>query len=103
MYANSPEAAELRRSKTYSAIQKNVGGCREWVDEKNDRCWAPAEYILWGKLFDPDALGPRCYDHAAAHAGHHALGDRAWAIIDVAALARDIDAAHFPFGHGDDE
>jgi hypothetical protein len=23
-----------------------------------------ADFILWGKLLPPEALGPRCYDHA---------------------------------------
>lgn len=39
--------------------------CRECRDEA---AWlAPgreADFILWGKLFPPEALGPRCYDHA---------------------------------------
>ena len=37
--------------------------CREWVEEKFDRCNAPASVIVWGKLFDPEALGPRCTFH----------------------------------------
>jgi hypothetical protein len=75
------------------AIQKNVGSCREWIPEKVNRCGAPSEYILWGKLFSPEALGPRCYDCAAKHAGHRALGDRSYAIVDLARLAREIEAA----------
>lgn len=46
--------------------------CRECRDElhagKRDRVRA-AEFILWGKLFPAEALGPRCYDHAARHIG----------------------------------
>jgi hypothetical protein len=37
--------------------------CREWVEKKNNRCNEPAVMILWGKLFDPDAMGPRCLEH----------------------------------------
>jgi hypothetical protein len=65
-----------------------VTTCREWCDEKINRCNEPAEFVLWGKLFPPDALGPRCYDHAAKWAGHRALGDPAWAIIDLRPLLR---------------
>jgi hypothetical protein len=95
MYANTTEAREYRIAKTLEAIRRNVGSCREWIADSN-RCGARAEYVLWGKLFDPDALGPRCYDHAAMHAGHRALGDPSYAIIDLGRLARDIDAEHFP-------
>jgi hypothetical protein len=65
--------------------------CHEWVDDKNDRCNAPAEFLLWGKLFPPEGLGPRCYDHAAKHAGHQALSDRQLeqtAILDLRGLQR---------------
>jgi hypothetical protein len=66
--------------------------CREWIGEdKFNHCNAPAEFVLWGKLFPADALGPRCYDHAAAHAGHRALGDPSWAIIDLRPARRAFD------------
>jgi hypothetical protein len=45
--------------------------CRNWIGD--ERCGKPAEFIVWGKLFDPDALGPRCYDCAAGQIGHNAL------------------------------
>jgi hypothetical protein len=57
--------------------------CREWCEDKANSCGQPAEFVLWGKLFPPEALGPRCYDHAAAHVGHRGLGDPSWAIIDL--------------------
>jgi len=41
--------------------------CREWPDGQLDRCNQPAVFILWGKLFPPEALGPRCEDHAAQY------------------------------------
>jgi hypothetical protein len=47
--------------------------CREWLDDKCDRCNEPAEFILWGKLIQPEGLGPRCYDHAAKWVGHSYL------------------------------
>jgi hypothetical protein len=45
--------------------------CRNWKGD--ERCGNPAEFIVWGKLFSPDALGPRCYDCAAEQVGHHGL------------------------------
>jgi hypothetical protein len=50
-----------------------VEWCRECRDEREFKFMAPgvpAEFILWGKLFPPEALGPRCYDHAAKWLGH---------------------------------
>lgn len=68
-------------------IEAILETCRE-EDENYERCNAPAEFILWGKLLPSDALGPRCYDHAAKHVGHGALGDPAWAIFDLRRVAR---------------
>lgn len=64
--------------------------CREdiEIDGLPERCNAPADFILWGKLFPAQALGPRCYDHAADHVGHRGLGDPAWAILDLRGLYR---------------
>lgn len=63
--------------------------CREELGEPTfTKCGAPAEFLLWGKLFPPEALGPRCYDHAAKHAGHSALGNPQWAILDLRNLER---------------
>ncbi|HEY0280010.1 MAG TPA: hypothetical protein VGC32_17230 [Solirubrobacterales bacterium] len=45
--------------------------CRNWIGDY--RCGKPAEFIVWGKLFHPDALGLRCYDCAASQIGHHPL------------------------------
>ena len=64
--------------------------CGEWVND--NRCNAPAEFILWGKLIPPDGLGPRCYDHAAKHIGHRGLtrpGKSGWAVADLRPLIRD--------------
>lgn len=37
--------------------------CRTWDDEKWNRCGAKAVVLVWGKLFDPEDLGPKCIDH----------------------------------------
>lgn len=50
--------------------------CREWIDAKHDRCNKPAEFVLWGKLIEPEGLGPRCYDCAAEHVSDHMLSKR---------------------------
>lgn len=95
MYGRTPEAAEARQALTLETMQQYVGGCREWLPEKADNCWAPAEYVLWGKLISPVGLGPRCYDHAAVHVGHQALAAGAnYALVNIGELARKIDEAH---------
>ena len=85
-----PVQGTTSHEETLRKIRANVGPCREWVDEKCGHCHAPAEYVLWGNLIDPEGLGPRCYDHAAKHVGHRALGDQSWAIIDLGRLAREV-------------
>lgn len=49
--------------------------CHKRLEEKNDQfCAKPAEFIVWGKLFPPEALGPRCYGCAVADGvTHYAL------------------------------
>ena len=57
-------------------IRETMGGresCRNWIEAKNDRCGKPARYIVWGKLFDPEYLGPRCEDCAHGQVGYDAL------------------------------
>jgi hypothetical protein len=68
--------------------------CGEWVVD--DRCNAPAEFILWGKLIAAEGLGPRCYDHAAKHINHRGLtrpGKSGWAIADLRPLIRESGGA----------
>jgi hypothetical protein len=74
-------AAERQLEQTRAALRPLITTCREYVG--SDRCNAPAEFLLWGKLIPTEALGPRCYDHAAKHIGHRALGDPAWAVLDL--------------------
>lgn len=76
-----------------ATIQNQVGGCREWLPETTNCCWAPAEYVLWGKLIPAEGLGPRCYDHAAKYLGHHALARGAnYALVNLAELAEALEA-----------
>lgn len=65
------------------------GSCREWIEDPeheryNNRCGNPSEFVLWGKLINPEGLGPRCYDHAARYVGHDALRPNSeYAVIDL--------------------
>lgn len=43
-------------------VQGVSEGCRRWIESKNNCCFEPARYIVWGKLFPPEHLGPRCSD-----------------------------------------
>lgn len=75
---------------SYLKLQQHVGGCREETVD-GDKCWKPAEFVLWGKLLPAKALGPRCYDHAAEHVGHYALTSRSgYALINLRDLAIDL-------------
>ena len=87
LVANSAKTAEIRERLVRAGL---VTSCREYL-ENGERCWAPAEFILWGKMLPQDAFGPRCYDHAAAHVGHRALGDPSWAIADLRPLLAELD------------
>ena len=75
-------------------LQKHVGGCREELGAPTfDKCWKPAEYVLWGKLIPAEGLGPRCYEHALRHISVHGLASRAnYALIHLGDLARDLEA-----------
>lgn len=46
----------------------NPEPCKE-VLENGEYCNERAYCILWGKLFPPEALGPRCFDHTKEHFG----------------------------------
>jgi hypothetical protein len=77
------------------AMQREIGGCREWCEDKADCCWAPAHYVLWGKLIPAEGLGPRCYDHAAKHVSASALAPGSqWALIDICGLVEAVRRAH---------
>jgi hypothetical protein len=83
--------AELDAAATLQAMQRVVGGCREWMDETCRICGEPTEYVLWGKLIPPQGLGPRCYDHAAKWVGAAALAPRSgWALVDLCELVEAV-------------
>lgn len=65
--------------------------CVEWVEDTR-RCGEPADHILWGKLFPPDALGPRCTDCALKHVDSWALNDSSYAIFDLRPVRRLVSA-----------
>lgn len=48
--------------------------CRYRSEADYSMCGEPAEFIVWGKLFPADALGPRCYRHARIHVDAFTLG-----------------------------
>jgi len=92
--AYAPDAASVQELKDAGLLPY----CGEWVDVAGEpmRCTARAEFILWGKLIPPDGLGPRCYDHAAKHIGHHGLtrpGKSGWAVADLRPLIRQTGGA----------
>lgn len=41
-----------------------IEGCRAWVGD--NRCPNRAVVLVWGKMHEPDELGPRCEDHIPA-------------------------------------
>ena len=55
--------------------------CRNWIE--NDRCGKPADVIVWGKLIDPEFLGPRCWFCAEGQLGYRQAHDPAWAIYRI--------------------
>jgi hypothetical protein len=85
----------VRVHTTLDAMQREIGGCREWIYETASNCWEPAEFVLWGKLIPQEGLGPRCYDHAVKHVSASALAPNSgYALIDLCGLAEAIDKAH---------
>lgn len=65
--------------------------CREWVEEKFNRCGEPAVLLLWGKLFPLAALGPRCRAHAEKHLNGRTMESvirEHWAVLDLRGLRR---------------
>jgi hypothetical protein len=76
---------------TLAILQHHVGSCREWPEDKPDRCGKRSEFVLWGKLIPAEGLGPRCYDCAAKHVSHRALTPRSgYALVRLEDLAYDI-------------
>lgn len=77
-------------------LRKLATVCRECNDEMGFMATdVPlADFILWGKLLPPEALGPKCYDHAVKYVGHHTLaghGDRFMlAAVDLRPINRAL-------------
>lgn len=59
---------------------------REFPERSYERCGKPAEFIVWGKLFPKEALGPRCRDCLEDQCGHRAPGDPSYAIYHLPEL-----------------
>ncbi len=59
--------------------------CRECRDEDMD---VRADLILWGKLFPPEALGPKCLDCAAQYMSVDAHTVSQYAVLDLRPLRR---------------
>lgn len=84
-----------RTTPVLEILQKHVGGCREELgaDGNYDKCWKPAEYVIWGKLSPNDSLGPRCWEHARKYLSGHALAPRSqYALINLKDLTEDLEA-----------
>ena len=64
--------------------------CRSCRDEGIDR---RAALVLWGKLFPPDALGPKCMDcaHQWMHTDDHTISQTA--ALDLRPLRAALHAA----------
>lgn len=96
------KAIEAERDRYREALKGLLTFCRECCDEHADVLYAdgtdplpeirPAEFVLWGKLFPPEALGPRCYDHAAKHIGAANMGRLdGWAVVDLRPVRAALD------------
>lgn len=59
--------------------------CREEINSGDDfrKCLQPARYIIWGKLFPPEALGPRCQFHAVKYFPAYSPEVYQWAVYDL--------------------
>ena len=65
--------------------ERRLEFCRACRDERDEI--VPAEFILWGKFFPPEQLGPRCYNHTADYIGSTAMNQLSqWAIFDLRPL-----------------
>lgn len=70
--------------------------CRQCRDQEPP-VQTRAEFILWGKLFAPEAFGPKCYDHAAEHIGWAGMSmiDQ-YAVYDLRPINALIDGSKVP-------
>lgn len=62
----------------------------EWCRACRDKdSLTQAEFIIWGKYFPPEHLGPRCYDHTADAVRNNMSQVDQYAIFDLRGLSRD--------------
>jgi hypothetical protein len=70
---------------------KPLARCVEDVD--GERCNEPATVIIWGRLMNSEALGPKCDEHAARHMPDRDLGQGTHsAVFRLAGLVRTTTA-----------
>jgi len=68
--------------------QVTLETCREELPD-GERCGEWAEFLLWGKLFPEEVLGPRCFEHAIQHVNDTSLSRRTGsAILHLRDLSR---------------
>ena len=60
---------------------ERVEFCHFRKEPTGEWCGKDADMIVWGKLFPPEALGPRCEEHAAEQLGWRTVDDRDVAIF----------------------
>ncbi len=80
------EDLNARVSDLEAAARGVLTVCREWRDKAPvfAKSVTPADFILWGKLFPPEALGPKCYEHAAKHIGYSGMSQiDQYAVVDL--------------------
>lgn len=61
--------------------------CRTCRDTGEDRL---ADFILWGRLFSSEYLGPKCYHHIPhiMRTSLHQLDQ--WAVVDLRPIRREV-------------
>lgn len=65
--------------------------CRDETEERGDYGMesgnqTPADVIVWGKLFPPEAMGPRCLTHYYAETNARRVDG--YAVFDLRGLTR---------------
>lgn len=64
-------AAQAKAETLSDRLREHCRECRDELPYGTPN--VPADFILWGKFFEPEAFGPKCYDHAQKHLGHAAM------------------------------
>ncbi len=66
--------------------------CRECRDEFPYGFQERADFILWGKFFPPEALGPRCYEHTTKYMGAGMSQIDQYAVFDLRPIRALLEA-----------